>query len=49
MINLLVSELLANVPMAERNRGDAIEVGITGFINLAHPTRTNSGEDFVRS
>jgi hypothetical protein len=28
---------------------DSIEAGIAGFINLAHSTRTDSGEDFVRA
>ena len=27
---------------------DSIEARIAGFVNLAHSTRTDSGEDFVR-
>ncbi len=30
------------------NGDNSIEAGITGFINLAHSARTDSGEDFVR-
>ena len=30
------------------DRDDSIEAGITGFVHLAHATRTDSGEDLVR-
>ena len=28
-------------------RDDSIQARITGFVNLAHPTSSDSGEDFV--
>jgi hypothetical protein len=27
---------------------NSIETGIAGFVNLAHPARAGSGEDFVK-